>query len=68
MANIKTGDFKGAVDDLNTCLDHGYFREDMRKRIETLAKDMPEDRKELLQKHDKLVALISLRTEVKAEK
>lgn len=68
MASIKSGDFKGAADDLNTCLDHRYLRDDMRERIETLSKDTSDDGKKLLQKYDKLVALKPLRTEAKGEK
>jgi Tetratricopeptide repeat len=68
IASIKTGDFKGAADDLNTCLDHRYFRNDTREYIEKLAKDTPGDGKELLQKHDKLVALMPKRTEAKGNK
>ncbi len=68
MVNIKARDLEAAAADLNTCLDHGYLRDNMRECIETLTKDTPDGGIKLLAKYNKLVALRQQETEAKEEK
>lgn len=56
MASLKSGDFDTAVADLKTCLSAEYLGENMRERIKEVTKEKPDDGKNLLEYHTRLVA------------